>query len=188
MKRIYPVLAVIAVALALGCVGDKPAAYSISNVSEGLSEYSSNAHGGYSFRFNSTFAFDEESSYDSSLMTSLVFAVNSSQDEGGVIIVGVIPGFITQDRWLREACDREKLAFNLKSQPNLNVTEVKSITDQEFKNARSCTAEVSSMQGGVEIPLAISFAECKNKTPFYVTAAGQNPLVDVELILESFDC
>jgi hypothetical protein len=188
MKGVFVALAVFALAFSLGCLGDKQSVYSIINASDGLSEYRSSVHGGYSFLFNSTFAFDAESSYDSSLLTSLVFACNSSGYDCGVLIVGVVPDLITQGIWLNEACDREKLAVNLKSQRDLNVTEIKSITDRKFKNSMSCIAEVSSMQGGVEIPLAISFAECKNKTPFYVTSAGASPLSDVELILGSFDC
>lgn len=185
---VYAIPAVVAMVLAGGCLGGGQEAYGLSNVSDWLVEYKSGAHGGYSFMFNSTFALDLGSSYDSSLATSLVFIQNSSQGEGSVIMVGVVPSFLMQGGWLDKACDREGLKLNLRSQENLNVTEVKSITDRDFGNVRSCIAEATSMQDGVEIPLIVSFAECRSRLPVYVAAGGGNTMNNVELILSSFDC
>jgi len=177
---------IVAVLIAGGCLCGQPDNFTVNQASGGLMEYTSSVHGGYSFRFNNTMVLDKQSSYDNTLVTALTF-----QDEGGknMLFVGVLPGFISESGgWLQQACDKEKLANELKSQKDLNVTEIKSIIDKNYTNVQSCIADVTAVEQGVEVPLTVSFAECKGKIPIYAVTGGDNAATDMELFLGTFDC
>lgn len=184
MKKLYVMFALVVALSAGGCLCGQSDSHYMNQVSEGVMEYRSEVHDGYSFRFNSTLVFNEESSYDNSLITMLIFEDSAT---GGMIFVGVLPSFMSQG-WMEEACDRDKLVTQLKSQRDLNVTEVKSIVNKDFKNLKSCIAEVTAVEQGIEVPLAVSFAECKSRLPIYAVSGGPNYLGDMKLLLESFDC
>ncbi|MBM3309766.1 MAG: hypothetical protein FJY77_05860, partial [Candidatus Altiarchaeales archaeon] len=172
MKKACIALAFTAV-FALGCLcgQTEPAGHSISNISDDVREYRSEAHGGYSFRFKTPLVFDENSSAEDVLMTSLVFIDNLNES---VMVVGVIPKLLANTEWMKSACNRETLVQQLRAQEDLNVTDVKSIVNKEFKNVKCCTADATAVEEGVEIPLKISFGECKGELPFYAMAGGLN--------------
>jgi hypothetical protein len=185
-KTIGLVAAIAAALIAGGCLCGQPDNFTVNQASGGLMEYSSTVHGGYSFMFNQTLTLDKQSSYDNTLVTALSF-----QDEGGknMLFVGVLPGFISEGGgWLEQACDKDKLASELKSQKDLNVTEIKSITDRNYTNSQSCIADVTAVQQGAEVPLTVSFAECKGKIPIYAVTGGGNAEADMELFLQTFNC
>ena len=186
MKTTIVLCAIAALLIAGGCLCGQPDNFTVKQASDGLMEYSSTVHGGYSFTFNQTLVLDKQSSYDNTLVTALTF-----QDAGGknMLFVGVLPGFISESGgWLKQACDKEKLANELKSQQDLNVTEVKSITDRNYTSIQSCIADVTAVQAGVEVPLTVSFAECKGKLPLYAVTGGDNAAADMELFLGTFSC
>jgi len=187
MEKIYGLLTVSAILCAAGCLYSQSGGGfgSITNVSEGVREYKSELHDGYSFRFKAPLAFDENASSDNALITSLIFGEPSNNS---VIVVGIMPSFIVRKDWLKEACNKDALSRQLKSQRNLNVTEVKSVTDRNFKNLKSCIAESTVADQDIELPFIVSLAECNGTLPIYVISGGPDAMNEMEFLLDSFEC
>lgn len=184
MKNIAGAFAVLTAVLCLGCLCNQPAEYSISPAGDGLMQYSSKSHGGFSFKFDSSLSFNNASSSDSSLMTSLNFGDN----ETGALFVGIMPEFLAQSGWLNETCNKDKLAEDLKNEKDINITRVNSVEDRNYARLKSCIAEVVAVQDGMEVPMTVAFGECNKTIPLYAVSGGKNAVRDMELLLSSFDC
>ncbi|MFH1125512.1 MAG: hypothetical protein V1703_00155 [Candidatus Altiarchaeota archaeon] len=186
MKPVPTFLSLFTVLLAVGCLcGQDSSSKHVTKISEDVMEYKSDVHNGYSFRFNSTLSLNSELSYDDIFTTTLAFQDKTNES---MLFVGVIPSVIYQVGWMDEVCNKDKLAEQLQSQKNLNITEVKSVIYRNYTNVISCIADVTSVQSGVEVPLFVAFADCKNRLPVYAVSGGLNSRNDIELFLETFNC
>jgi len=184
MKAIAGVFALIMAVLCLGCLCSQPEEFSISPAGNGLMQYSSKSHGGFSFKYDSGLSFNNESSYDMSIMTGLSFEGNDS----GALFVGIMPSLVAQNGWLKEACDKDKLAAQLKSQSDLNVTKVNSVQERNYTRVQSCIADVVAVDRGIEMPMSVAFGECNNTVPLYAVGGGNESMRYMEVLLSSFDC
>ncbi|MDD5111949.1 MAG: hypothetical protein PHG85_05345 [Candidatus Altiarchaeota archaeon] len=184
MKLLAGACAVIAAVFCLGCLCAQPEEHFVTGLEDGTMEYRSKAHGGYSFRYSPNLTFNNESSFDTSLSAGLSFG----SDESGALYVSVMPDFVAQSGWLEEACDADKLARELKSQKDINITKVDSVAARNFTNVRSCIAKVVAVERGIELPMVVAFGECKARIPLYAVSGGDKAFSDMELVLMSFDC
>jgi hypothetical protein len=184
MKAFAGVFALSVLMMCLGCLCNQPAEYSITPAGDGLLQYSSKSHGGFSFKYDSNLSLNNESSYDTSLMTGLNFNGNDS----GALFVGIMPDIVAQKGWLKEACDKDKLAAQLKAQSDLNVTKVNSVQERNYTRVKSCIADVVAVDRGMEVPMSVAFGECNNTVPMYAVSGGQSAMQEMELLLSSFNC